>query len=92
MVWRKDQDKNGAPLAYRTTPLESGVHMDEFMFTHKVNGRSTQGNRGLSGLPGFQASDGRLEERQKSNCDGRRRADLMKELEEGDSVWVRTSN
>ena len=91
-MWRKEDDKTAALLAYRTTPLESGNRPDELMFGRRLRTSLPIQHTVRTDTEGFRTKDGQLKKRQKRNHDKGKRAKILPGLEDGDKVWIRTSN
>lgn len=91
-LWKKEEDKAHALLAYRTTPLESGSRPDELMLGRKIRNDLPVQHQLPACTKGFEERDRALKQRQKRNHDKTRRAKDLPELEEGDIVWAKLSH
>ena len=89
---KKAQDPYKALMAYRATPLESGLSPAELLMGRKIRTR-------LPVLPAhlvpdwpyldqFREKDGKLKARQKANFDTRHAAKSLPDLHPGDPVWL----
>jgi hypothetical protein len=90
-MWKKEQDKNLALLAYRTAPLESGSSPAELLMGRQLRSRvpaSAEVLRPRWSPPGFQAAAKKLKERQRRNYNKRHRTRPLQPLIPGQKVWV----
>lgn len=88
-VWRKENDKSKALLAYRTTPLESLYRPDELMMGRRLRNEIPYLGRGEKDKRYFVEKDWELKSRQKRDYDRGHRAKVMEDLVDGDMVWVK---
>lgn len=91
-MWRKEEDKNLALMAYRTTPLESLKRPDELMLGRKTRTELPFRNGGEAGEADFHQRDEHLKGRQKRNFDKTHRAKEDNTLKAGDRVWIKINN
>jgi transposase InsO family protein len=90
-MWKKEQDKNLALLAYRTALLESGSSPAELLMSRQLRSRVPASANVLQprwSPPGFQAASKNLKARQKRNYDNRHRARPLPPLLPGQKVWI----
>jgi hypothetical protein len=89
-MWQKEGDKNGALMAYRSSPLESGVSPFELLHGRRMRTNVYRGDHKLD-LEGFRRKDREVRAGQKKCTDRRRRAQKLTPLKKGDRVWVKES-
>lgn len=91
-LWKKEEDKNMALLAYRTTPLESLYRPDALMMGRRLRNGIPSMDMRNEGRSDFAARDRRLKDRQKRDFDKGRRVSSLAELGEGTLVWIKTDS
>ena len=91
-LWNKEEDKNKALMAYRTTPLESSCRPDELLLGRRMRNELPIQHQKACDPEGFRKRDTTLKERQKRNFDKSRRASDFADLQEGQTVWVKISH
>lgn len=82
-MWKKDSDKAGALLAYRTTHLKSGCRPEELMFGRTLRMMLPLQHTVPTDTHDFRNRDYHLEERQKRNHDSGTRAGALPGLMTG---------
>jgi transposase InsO family protein len=89
-LWQGGGDKEQALLTYRNTPLDSGASPEQLFMGRSLRVDLPIGTDAID-LETFRRKDEELKRAQKEQADRRRRAKPAADLQEGDRVWVKTS-
>ena len=89
---KKTSDPYKALMAYRATPLESGLSPAELLMGRKIRTRIPTSPSNLNPcwpcLEQFRENDASLKDRQKRDFDRRHSAKTLPELHPGERVWL----